>query len=206
MTLTPVIVFLMMVSVSWALLFERSSPIASADDRAIAESCLALADQGSCEFYSCFESRLPCGREWYMLRTGHYYCNKMQRQKPNFSLAGQRFIEDAQRCLTQSLKDEYRLDDIDCHTLEHQAVDSITPCFINNDFCNAFRTDAAQFFRVYEFSDLFTRGAGKIWRQIVNMAAQCGGAAAREITSDTSETVINTVNTFFDSLSRGVGK
>ncbi|XP_059161330.1 stanniocalcin-2-like [Physella acuta] len=184
------------VSVASAFFFRSGTPVATADDREVEESCLALADAGSCDFYTCFERRLPCGREWYILKTGHYYCNKMQRHKNSFTPEGQTFIDDAQRCLTQSLKEVYRREYIDCHTLEHQAIESISTCFIENDFCDVLQANADKFFRVYEFSDLFTQGAGKVWRQIVSLATRCGEQTLRQVSSGT----IDRISTFFNSL------
>lgn len=45
-------------------------------------------------------------------------------------LQGQQFLDDAQRCLTRSLKDMYERDFVDCHDLEHYAVQAIAPCFV----------------------------------------------------------------------------
>ncbi|CAG5133686.1 unnamed protein product [Candidula unifasciata] len=173
------------VSASW---FRSDPPVATSDGRAIDQSCLALADQGSCDFYSCFERRLPCGRDWYILKTGLYYCNKIERQKVSFSPEGQQFLSNAQRCLTQSLKDMYQRDYVDCHDLEHDAVANITRCFTG--FCDVFESDSEHFLEIYEIRDLFSRGAGKVWRQIVLLATRCGGDALREFTSNARQSAI----------------
>ena len=172
--------------------------MATAQDRPINESCLALAEQGSCDFYTCFESRLPCGREGYMLRNGQYYCNKLNRNKSRFSPEGQQFLDDAQRCLTRSLKDMYERDFVDCHDLEHYAVQAIAPCFVDNGFCDIVEKDIEHFFDVYEFRDLFTRGAGKIWKTILNLGTRCGSEALTDLTSETGD--------FIDSLFDRFGK
>ncbi|KAH9503764.1 hypothetical protein Btru_066573 [Bulinus truncatus] len=194
-----VIFFCVALAVCNGFLF-RPNAHASADGRAVEASCLELADAGSCDFYACFERRLPCGRSWYILKTGQYYCNKMQRRKPNFSAAGQRFIDDAQRCMTQFLKDTYRSDDVDCHSLEHRAIDSITPCFTDNGFCGILRHDSAELFNLFEFGDLFTRGAGKLWREIFSLAATCARETINEIASSAEEVVSNTVDSVVENL------
>lgn len=187
------------VSARW---FRSDPPVATSGGRAIEQSCLALADQGSCDFYTCFERRLPCGRDWYILRTGLYYCNKIERQRLNFSPEGQQFLSDAQRCLTRSLKDLYQRDYVDCHDLEHDAVANITSCFTDNGFCNVFETDSQHFFDIYEIRDLFSRGAAKVWRQIVSLATNCGGEALREFTANARQSAYS----FFNSLTDRFGK
>ncbi|XP_005101218.2 uncharacterized protein LOC101859417 [Aplysia californica] len=183
-----------------AFWLSRGNPTALAEGRAVEESCLALADEGSCEFYTCFENRLPCGRDWYMLRHGQYYCNKMQRLSSTFTDAGQAFLSDAQRCLTQALKPLYQRDNVDCHSLEHQAVAAITPCFIDNAFCSVFRDNTDQFARIYDVGDLFTRGAGKVWREIAALALRCTHEYIRDFSSETHSNVVSSVNGMVDAL------
>jgi hypothetical protein len=197
-----VLVFTLCFSSGAAILFGGNTPVAHSRGRAVEQSCLALADQGSCQFYTCFEARLPCGRDWYILRSGQYYCNKIQRERSRFSAAGQQFLDAAQLCLTRSLKSEYEREYVDCHDLEHAAVANITPCYTENGFCNLLDSDARNFISVYELRDLFTRGAAKVWREIASLAASCGRQALQEFSSNTGGAITN----FFNSLSDRFGK
>ena len=36
--------------------------------------CNTLAEQGSCDFYKCADSAVPCGNEGYALGYGYRYC------------------------------------------------------------------------------------------------------------------------------------
>jgi len=195
-----ILAFSLMVACSQAFLLSRGNPVADHEGRPVNQSCLALADEGSCQFYSCFEQRLPCGRDWYILRHGQYYCNKMQTERPNFSEQGQNFLSDAQRCMTQALKPLYQRDYVDCHVLEHQAVASITPCFIDNAFCSTFREEPDNFFQIYEFSDLFTRGAGKVWREITELTVRCGTEYLRDFSSEARNEMQDAFNGLRDSF------
>uniref|UniRef100_A0A0B6ZJE0 Stanniocalcin n=1 Tax=Arion vulgaris TaxID=1028688 RepID=A0A0B6ZJE0_9EUPU len=199
MTGLQLFLILLCVPTSFAFLFRRDTPIATAEG-AVNEACLNMAEQGSCEFYTCFENRLPCGRDWYMVRTGGHYCNTMRRQRTNFSPEGQRFLNDSQQCLTRSLKELYRRDHIDCQELEDAAMSAITPCFTENAFCDIFEIDASHFIDVYEFTDLFHVGANRVWRLIVSLATRCGSEALREHSSTVGERVIDTLNSFFSYI------
>ncbi|GFO19596.1 stanniocalcin-like protein [Plakobranchus ocellatus] len=194
------LILAVLANASYAFLFTRTTPVAQAEGREVDETCLARAAEGDCEFYNCFEQRLPCGRDYYMLRQGHYYCNKMNTRKHLFTPAGQQFIENVQQCLMGPLQEIYTREFIDCHTLEHEAVAAIAPCFNEHNFCDTLETDSEEFFRVYEIGDLFTRGATKIWRAIFQIAGNCGTQMAREFTSDTSESLMSSINGFFSSL------
>ncbi|BFZ08226.1 hypothetical protein BsWGS_11265 [Bradybaena similaris] len=189
-----------------AILFPRRTEVATSDGRSINQSCLALADIGSCEFYSCFERRLPCGRDGYILRTGHYYCNKIERERGNFSPEGQQFLTEVQSCLTSALKEMYQREYVNCHDLEHHAVEAITPCFMDNEFCDVFETDSEHFLDIYEVRDLFTAGAAKVWRQIAALATNCGGEALTRFSANAREAASSAINNFFSSLSDRFGK
>jgi hypothetical protein len=201
MALYGLVTLCLMVASTQALWWGRGSRVASANGAAIDQNCLNLADQGSCEFYGCFEDRLGCGREWYIVRHGQYYCNKMQRLKENFNEAGQRFLEDAQRCMTQRLKNVYQRDMVDCHALEHSAVENTTACFTDNAFCSVFRDNSEHFMDIYEFSDMFTRSSGKLWRAVTALGTRCTAEYIRDLASDASSHIREGFNQISESVS-----
>ncbi|KAK3767071.1 hypothetical protein RRG08_017946 [Elysia crispata] len=186
------------VNASFAYFFQI--PVAQSQGREVEQSCLAHAQNGNCEFYNCFERRLPCGRNYYMVKHGHYYCNKIVAATPRFTSAGQEFLGNITQCLMEPLQEIYTRDSVNCHDLEHEAVAAIAPCFNQHNFCEVLRSDAEEFFRIYEFHDLFTRGATKLWRAMMTIAANCGNQYARQFTSLASETLLSSVNNFFSSL------
>lgn len=146
---------------------------ATAVDRPIQQSCLDHISTSNCAFYTCFDQRLPCGREGYMLRHGAYYCNRMQGEKSNFDAAGQTFIDDAQRCMMTHIRPHYSTEYFDCHDFEHAAVANVTQCFIDNNFCGVFRDNAQAFHSLFAMRDLFNSGANKIWRAVLTLSTRC---------------------------------
>ncbi|KAI8781712.1 hypothetical protein BgiMline_011539 [Biomphalaria glabrata] len=193
MKVCQILVLCVLLCVTSAFLF-RSRVHARANGREIESSCLAHADAGSCEFYSCFERRLPCGRTWYILKTGQYYCNKMQSERSRFSAEGQQFLDAAQRCMTQALKDTYRRDDMDCHDLEHLAFNTVRPCFIENGFCGILGEDHGELFALFNVRDLFTRGAAKIWRTVFDLALTCARETISEVASNADTAISNIID------------
>ncbi|GFS19013.1 stanniocalcin-like protein [Elysia marginata] len=197
---TKLFIIAILINASFAFWFHRPTPVAQADGREVDEACLQHAQNGNCEFYTCFDNRLPCGDDYYMKKHGSYYCNKTTNNMHRFTAAGQQFLTDIKVCLMEPLQELYTRDFIDCHDLEHEAVAAIAPCFNEYNFCEVLRTNAEEFFRIYEVTDLFTRGAGKIWRAILRIATDCGSQYTRQFSSDLSETLLNSANDFMNSL------
>lgn len=201
MGLYDLIVLALVAASAQAWLFNERTQTATSDDREVEQTCLDKADAGDCGFYECFERRLPCGRDGYMVRHGQYYCNKMEREKPTFSEEGQNFLDDAKRCMMQRLKEHYQREYTDCHDLEHDAIGSISDCFEDFAFCNVFRDESAKFWNIFEFSDLFRRGAGKIWREIFALTRQCSAVYLRDISSQAGQSISESINSMVDTLS-----
>lgn len=184
-----------------AFFFNNRIQTATSDGRQVDQTCLAKADAGDCGFYECFEQRLPCGRDGYMVRSAQYYCNKIEREKPSFSEEGQQFLDDSKRCMMQRLKEHYQREYTDCHDLEHDAVASITPCFVDYAFCHIFREESGKFFNIYESSDLFRPGAAKVWREMFSLASSCSTELAAQAGSAISQSLDSMVNTLSDAAS-----
>lgn len=47
--------------------------------------CVAHGEAGRCDFYKCFEDRLPCGEQGYMIKYGQPYCARFERVYTAFS-------------------------------------------------------------------------------------------------------------------------
>jgi hypothetical protein len=143
--------------------------------------CSALAIRGDCDFYSCFEKRLSCGKSWYNLKYGEQYCRDFKAYKKTFSPKGQKFITDAQKCLGRELLNYYNKYSIDCHDYTHEAFRAMSRCYMNNGFCEVLSKDAINFVSVFQPQHLFQRGALKIWREIVRIAYHCEPEAVKNI-------------------------
>ncbi|XP_076468062.1 stanniocalcin-like [Babylonia areolata] len=148
--------------------------------RPVDEECVEEGEAGGCEFFNCFEERLPCGRDFYMQRYGNYYCRRFQRYMANFTAEGQTFLLDSQQCITESLLEYYRRNDLNCHELEHAAIALIRPCYIRHGFCGIIRDNKEPFLQVFQLRDLFRSGALKLWRELAGLARECGRSAFSE--------------------------
>ena len=74
---------------------------------------------------------------------------------------GQQFLMNSQQCVKERLLEYYRRDYVNCHRLEHNAIAMISPCYIDNGFCDIIVENSQQFIEVFEFNDLFRGGSGK---------------------------------------------
>lgn len=128
-----------------------------------------------------------------MEKTGGYYCRRMEANRGEFTAQGQQFLTDATRCMTQALKQYYQRDYMNCHDLEHAAVESVSQCFMDNAFCSVFRDNTRAFFSIYEFDDLFTRGSNKMWRLISTLGMTCTTEFIRQSVSDTHSNIADRV-------------
>lgn len=209
----PIIVLALMTASSYGWFFNRDPETATADGQDIDQECLEKADRGDCDFYTCFSRRLYCGQNQYILRHGLYYCQKMEIHKSSFTEQGQRFLEDVTRCMTTSLKPIYRQSYYNCHNLSHNAVAEMERCFRDHAFCTVFRTNTDNFGDIFEFTDLLTRGAGKIWRMIGRLGVSCTLQYAREgvdsigdLISDGSRHVQEGLGQAVDLAQQGLGQ
>lgn len=184
----------------WFLSNDRTQT-ATANDRPVDSTCLANIATGNCAFYTCFEQRLPCGREGYITRHGAYYCNRMAGAKSTFDAQGQAFLDNAQRCMMTRLREYYSKDYFDCHDMEHEAVANVTACFLENDFCTVFRANHQKFWNVFELRDLFSTGANKIWHAVMNLSVRCSQEFFSHSINNMNQQLHNTNNALMDSLS-----
>ncbi|XP_025088642.1 uncharacterized protein LOC112560798 [Pomacea canaliculata] len=146
---------------------------ATAKGKPVDSQCVAHGEAGRCDFYKCFEDRLPCGEQGYMIKYGQPYCARFERVYTAFSPQGQDFINGTSQCLTRGLLHLYRTDTVDCHRLSHDAFDLISSCYSANGFCDVVKENAAVFADVFQARHLFMHGALKIWKEIMEIIYQC---------------------------------
>ncbi|XP_005091280.1 uncharacterized protein LOC101850623 [Aplysia californica] len=175
-----VLVLLDVVAVSQAWFFFRSYPTAKAKTQVDAK-CSELAVKGDCGFYSCFERRLTCGRNWYNVKYGEPYCRDFRAFQKTFSEKAQRFINDSQVCMGRELLEWYQRDSLNCHDFTHEAFRAMSRCYIHSGFCDVIIKDAVNFLSIYQPQHLFQRGALKIWREILRITYHCDPDSIKEI-------------------------
>ncbi|PVD35234.1 hypothetical protein C0Q70_06515 [Pomacea canaliculata] len=157
---------------AWWIFSRNNERTATADGRPVDSACVAHGQSGNCEFFNCFEQRLPCGREFYMQRYGNFYCNRFQTFMPSFTAAGQEFLRNTQQCMNQRLLDTYSRDYVNCHNLEHDAVAAVGDCYRRHGFC-----------------DIIGDNAQQLWREILGLARHCGGQALTRFMASVSSRV-----------------
>ncbi|GFN82257.1 stanniocalcin-like protein [Plakobranchus ocellatus] len=170
-------------------LFWRSYPSARSRGMAVDPACLALAMEGSCDFYLCFEQRLECGKNWYNVKYGEPYCRDFKAYYNRFSETGQKFINASQVCISNELLNWYERSKIDCHDYTHFAFKALSRCYMKSGFCEAMRSDGINFATIFQPKHLFSRGALKIWREILRLTYFCEPQAVKDV-----------VMTFYESI------
>lgn len=137
------------------------------------DGCILKANQGDCDFYTCFENRRKCGIEGYMLASGRKYCNRFGEHYDNFTSAGQKWIKCSRQCLTSALIDNY-LADIPaghgCEEIKSYAFLTHVDCYVDCGFCDIWRTNIEALFDVFSVEDFLEWEAIK---QVTNIAKKC---------------------------------
>ncbi|XP_071087786.1 uncharacterized protein [Haliotis cracherodii] len=155
---------------SEAFLWERRTATASGETD---PQCFAHGSAGRCEFYSCFENRLSCGSRGYMSKYGGYYCARFAELYNTFDQQAKDWINATSRCMTERLLAYYNQETVQCHDLSHFAWNNWSACYLENGFCEVFWANRQAFWDIYQFRDLFSMGAGKIWREMMQITGQC---------------------------------
>ena len=137
------------------------------------DDCVRKANQGDCDFYTCFENRRNCGSKGYMLAYGRKYCNKFGEDYDNFTEQGQQWIDCTRQCLTGALRSSYRANTLagqGCHDVKVLAFHTHVDCYVNCGFCNIWSTNKAALFGVYSVKDFLQ------WQaiaQVTSVGNQC---------------------------------
>jgi len=137
------------------------------------QSCLdAVATEGSCAFFDCFEQRFPCGEDFYVEKFGKKYCQRFAQATNNFNAIGQEFLVNSQRCIMGRIAEHYGNASVNCDRLDDLAIASTYPCYHDNGFCNVIDDNTAAFLDIFDFSDAFA-----LRNQLTSLAGTCGDRA-----------------------------
>ena len=99
--------------------------------RADIEDC--QVSSRSCEFYTCMENQLACGKKGYFRSFGQPYCKKYLENQSTFSSAAQNWLEDVRQCLQERLIEtslKYA-----CPQIHKAAIQSHIGCYVDTGFC-----------------------------------------------------------------------
>lgn len=95
--------------------------------------CLPSSD--SCEFYSCLENKMKCGKKGYLIKIGKKYCENFLKLDGNLSVDGEIWLDSTRACLQQKLLVNYQ-NGVECSQLKKITVNDHVDCYIQNGYCS----------------------------------------------------------------------
>lgn len=129
-----------------------------------------------CDFFKCFEKRIPCGKDFWIMNWGHKYCTRYAN--PNFirefTNSGKKFLNFVNKCLPRALKKLYKIkaDQVSCKALSRAAFQAQANCYqhLNSNFCKGFVENKSLFIKVLDKSDFFNMDSISV---ITNSTKKC---------------------------------
>ncbi|XP_064608593.1 uncharacterized protein LOC135472830 [Liolophura sinensis] len=164
--------------VTWVTLGEAWW-IFTSNDRAVyphaevTDSCLQMARNGSCGFYSCLESRFPCSPHSFALEHGQRYCHRFEQHLADFTPNGREWVIAAKKCQTRFLLERYQHDVANCHTLNRVGWDRMSDCYLWEGFCRISWENKDALWQVFQARDLLH--TTRIWRELLQLTRSCSG-------------------------------
>ncbi|KAE9549824.1 hypothetical protein FO519_006958 [Halicephalobus sp. NKZ332] len=124
-------------------------------------------DCSNCNFYQCFEDKVQCGENGYLIGYGKYYCNRFSETQGLFDSAGQQWIGCVRQCLINFLKPSYdsypnNPFNHDCNALKNAAFNSHVDCYLQCGFCNICQKNKQALYETYRLGDIFSSLAGDL--------------------------------------------
>ena len=145
------------------IFFSATTSFASGD---LSDSpCVELTD--SCEFYSCIEEELKCGKRGYPIDFGMKYCNQYDRKIKYFSKLGSEWVQKTKTCLINKIIGIENLKS--CDDLKKQAFKHHSPCYLDAGYCELTSDDKTAVLYIIQ-SSLFNSG---VIREGFKLVKQC---------------------------------
>jgi hypothetical protein len=127
-----------------------------------------------CEFFKCFEERIPCGNNYWIMNWGYKYC--IRYADPNFvqkfTKSGKKFLKYLNKCLPHALKKLYKSEkkQISCSSISKQAFKAQSQCYQNveSNFCKAFTENKSLFIKVLDKADMFNMDSLAVIKSATN--------------------------------------
>ena len=129
-----------------------------------------------CEFFKCFEERIPCGPEFWIQNWGYKYCVRYANPQfvAKFTPAGKGFLKHLNKCLPKALSKLYKtqLPQVSCKQLSRLAFEAQGKCYQSkrSQFCAAFSENNNLFIKVLDKNDFFNMDSIAM---IKNSSAKC---------------------------------
>lgn len=110
--------------------------------------------KNDCQYYSCIEAELACGKKGYPIKFGKKYCLKFERHYTNFSPRGKNWVDKTRECLISKIGQSPL--DISCKDLKNNAFLHHVPCYVDSGYCELEKEDRKVLFKVVK---------GSLWRK-----------------------------------------
>lgn len=88
----------------------------------------------SCEFYSCLETEMNCGKKGYLVKIGKRYCENFLALDGKLSAYGEIWLDSTRKCLQQNLLVNYH-NGVECSELKKLTVEDHVECYVQNGYC-----------------------------------------------------------------------
>ena len=137
------------------------------------QHCIDLANNGDCEFYSCFENRRNCGPNGYMIGYGGKYCHRFGQHYDSFNAAGKKWIDCARKCLTKALIQSYQANapaGNECANVTSLAFHTHVDCYHDCGFCHVWNSNKLALLSVYQLGDFL---AQRSLSQVYGVGKKC---------------------------------
>ncbi|KAE9552024.1 hypothetical protein FO519_004787 [Halicephalobus sp. NKZ332] len=135
-------------------------------------------DCTNCNFYQCYENKMKCGSNGYLIAYGKKYCDRFNSTLSRFDPAGKQWVSCVRQCLINFLKPSCNTYPNNafkdsCDKLKDAAFKSHVKCYTDCGFCNICKTNKLALIATYQFSDFFFSIA---WKQVEDTMKHCGGS------------------------------
>ncbi|MFA6238111.1 MAG: hypothetical protein WC635_12330 [Bacteriovorax sp.] len=88
----------------------------------------------TCDFYSCVEKEIPCGKDGYFLGFGERFCRRFDNILDKLSPEGKSWFFTARQCLTENILSLNNYNN--CQEIEEKSYNDHKPCYINSGYCD----------------------------------------------------------------------
>ncbi|XP_060064824.1 uncharacterized protein LOC132545166 [Ylistrum balloti] len=121
--------------------------------------CERKAEEGSCDFFDCYEARFPCRRCGFAANPERNFCRRFfnPNNYRNFDVQGQQWIRSAHLCLTRIMLSLYVQNTVSCAVSKRIMMNAVSNCYLGNSelsFCDMFETNQFAFFRLYDIRNM----------------------------------------------------
>lgn len=102
--------------------------------------------RSSCDFYSCVEKEMPCGKDGYFIGFGDRFCRRFDNILDKLSPEGKTWFFNARQCLTGKILSRNKYNN--CQEIEEKSYNDHKPCYMDTGYCDLTSSDKFQIMKV----------------------------------------------------------